>query len=166
MRLFIGIKASNELKKRVVAIQKKYKFLPVRFIKPENLHITLIAPWQDKTPEEAINKLRNIKFKKMRIVFDKVSIEKRSRVIWVECTNPPKEYMRLFYRISDMFHQRINRKLKVHLTIARFKDANSLRGIKLDSIQWEENIDNVTLFQSILDPTGAHYNTIFSIVMK
>jgi len=140
MRVFIGIKASKILQKRVARWQREHRDLPVRWIKNRNLHLTLVPPWYEDDPVKAVSKLKTVRYKKGTITFDRVGINFKHKVIWI---GKPTQ----------------------HVTIARFKDAKPLRGIKFEKIHWKETVDNITLFQSKLGPKGAMYYEIEKILV-
>src|SRR3989344_8389345 len=95
MRVFVAIKISEELQKRILEWEEKYKALPVRWLPPENLHITLIPPWEEKNVEEVKSKLSKLsklsKTGEFDILFNKVSFgpkPEHPRLIWAEGKSP------------------------------------------------------------------------------
>jgi len=163
MRIFVGIKASEELQQKISKWQKEYKDLPARLIRPENLQLTLIPPWYEDDPKEAIAILKSIKYKSFRITFSRIVINFRSQVIWTEPTKSPEEIFSVANDLRKLFKVKDTRPYRPHLTIARFKDGRLLQDVRFKEIKWEEEIDNITLFESILTSKEAKYRKIFSI---
>jgi 2'-5' RNA ligase len=141
MRVFIGVKASKKLQKKVGEWRRRHADLPVRWIKDRNLHLTLVPPWYEDDGAKAIEKLNSVQFKKHTITFDRVGINFKHKVIWI---GKPTE----------------------HVTIARFKDAKPLSGIQFEEILWKETADTVTLFESRLRAKGADYYEIAKKVVR
>lgn len=163
MRLFIGIKASANLKRKIGKWQEERKTFPVRFIKPENLHLTLVPPWYEDDPADSISKLGSLAWKRCTVVFDNIGINFRNHVIWIESSNPPKELSSTYNDLLHLFQKKKEKRpFRVHITIARFKDAKPLKHSKFHGISWKENVTAITLFQSKLTPKEAQYKEIFS----
>ena len=141
MRVFIGIKVSKQLQKKVREWRKIHADLPVRWIKDRNLHMTLVPPWYEDDVAKAVRKLHAVPFKKHIITFDRVGINFKHKVIWI---GKPTE----------------------HVTIARFKDAKPLTGIQFEKICWKEKVDMITLFESRLGPKEANYYAIAKKVVR
>ena len=163
MRLFIGIKTSEKLQKEIMKWQEENTGLPVRFIRPENLHMTLVPPWYEDGPDDAVSKLKSIKYRKIRVVFNKIVINYRSQVIWAEPENPPEEIFSMVDDLRKLFKSKDTRPYRLHLTVARFKNGKFLQNVRFGEIKCEEQIDNITLFESKLGAKEAIYNKIFSL---
>jgi len=75
-RIFIGIKIPESLAAQMAIWQKSYSKLPVRWITPQNLHVTLVPPWyQDES--ELPTLFKRVKmgardFPSLKVVFDSV----------------------------------------------------------------------------------------------
>lgn len=163
MRVFVGVKSSKSLQNDVMLWQKKNQDLPLRFIKPENLHITLLPPWYEEDHSNSIKKIESMSFKSLRIVFDKIKVNYKNQLIWIESTKTPAEMFVLEKDLANKFGKGgVESKFKVHITIAKFKNPRSLEGLIFEQIKWEEKMDSITLFESVLGPKEASYKIIFS----
>lgn len=160
-RIFIGIKASESLQSKISKWQEKNKKLRVRFIKPENLHITLIPPWYEENLELPKTLLPQFNFKKFNITFDEIYVNLKNKVIWVESSKPPKSIFELSRHLSSVFPKKDKREFKAHMTIARFKDNLLLENLKFKKINWKEKVSKITLFESILGRKEANYKILF-----
>jgi len=166
MRVFVGIKASKNLQNIISKWQKQNRNLPVRFIKPKNLHITLVPPWYERKPQTAILKVKapSLKFKSFEIIFDEIFVNFKNKVIWLESSNPPPKISLLQKNLSLIFPTRKEQRIfKTHLTIARFKDLKLLKDIKFETINWREEVSKITLFKSVLGRKEANYKALLSL---
>jgi 2'-5' RNA ligase len=166
MRVFIGIKVSKNLREEILKWQKVNENLPVRFIKSKNLHITLVPPWHENNINRLVKYLK--KFRTDIIPFD-ISLDKisqgpefRPRVIWAE-GKTPRELSHLSKELNKYLKRpKQNRPFKTHITIARFKKDASIPDINT-AVDWKMQIEEITLYESVLSPRGADYE-IISIV--
>lgn len=194
MRVFIGIPASEEIKAKVLEWKTSVglsTLIPdpspigrgalVRWIKPQNLHITLVPPWEER--HEAWNikhvalkqKLRRmaVPLKQFSIIFQKIEFgpdKNQPRMIWVSGTTEKTIndlrltiYQALGFEAGD-------RLFRMHMTLARIKhttppaiggSAPSLAGG--DKINWQMPVNGFTLYESHLLPQGSEYRVIDEI---
>jgi len=59
-RVFVAIGISSQLKEKIAYWQKKWNHLSVRWIKPENMHVTLIPPWYTTEVDKVIEDLKSV----------------------------------------------------------------------------------------------------------
>ncbi|OGH08297.1 MAG: 2'-5' RNA ligase [Candidatus Levybacteria bacterium RBG_16_35_6] len=161
MRLFIGIKVAEEIACRVLKWQKDYKNLPLRFIKKDNLHLTLIPPYYEETEDNSIQKLNELKkIGNISLVFNKIFVNNMNKVIWIESSDPPKEMFQIQEDLLKLFKKpKEKRPYRVHMTIARFKERLSKKQIE-KVINWKTEVNSIELFESKLRPKGANYRII------
>jgi RNA 2',3'-cyclic 3'-phosphodiesterase len=162
-RVFIGIKASPNFEEKVQKWQETYQELKVRFIKPKNLHLTLVPPWYEEDTELPVALLRQIEFEKFVLTFDKIVVNFKNKVIWVEVSNPPSQIFDLLEKLYGIFPHSSSQVFKVHITIARFKDGRDLENMDFKKINWKEKVKQVTLFESILGRRQANYKVLFQV---
>lgn len=138
MRLFIGIKVSQQLRNKIQTYREKHRDLPVRWIKERNLHITLVPPGKEEDIRREFAKLKARPPRKTTFVFERIRVRNKYHVITAENSEH-------------------------HVTIARFKGK-----IVLDDepIHWEETVDNITLFESRLGKKEANYYEIEKILVS
>ncbi|QQG45267.1 MAG: hypothetical protein HYW89_04710 [Candidatus Sungiibacteriota bacterium] len=96
-RVFIAIPVPENMKKKAGEWQKKHADLKVRWIKPENLHITVIPPWYvDENQLYEVARLLPFTLKGLEsfpILFSKVLLGppgQQSRLLWAEGITPKK----------------------------------------------------------------------------
>ena len=170
-RIFLGIKIGAKLYPPILRWRKKYPGkLSVRWIKEENLHITLLPPWYEESSniKNQILKIEKIipKINPFLLKFNYVGYgpeNKRPRLIWAEGESP-KEIMKLKNGLEKIILIKPqSRDFKLHLTLARFrpKDFKKFSINKInDKVFWEQIVDSFCLFESRLSPKGAEYKIL------
>lgn len=157
-RIFIGIKINSDIQEKISDWRKSFKTLPVRWIRKEDLHITLVPPWIEKDIERVKEKLRNFggKLARFRIETNKITYaptDKKPSLIWAEIV-PSPELNRLKKGIEDVLGRDKSSPFPVfrpHMTIARFENKNfkyfPVR--KLDEkVSWKKIVEKITVFES------------------
>ena len=177
-RVFVAIGISSQLKEEIAAWQKEWNHLSVRWIKPENMHVTLIPPWYVGKVDELINLLKSCKdiLEPFTITFREVMFgpnPKRPRLIWAN-GDVPSEILILKSKFGKILQPRqtwLARKSEkrpffTHLTIARFKEEDFTKfTVKTlhDEVFWKEKIHSFLLMESHLRRSGAEYETLYSL---
>jgi len=176
-RIFIGIRISEKLQAEVLEWQKSRSDLKVRWLKPKNLHITLVPPWLEKNVDRIQEKISLLKgkFKPFIIKFDKISLgsspkhpraiihRASPRLIWLE--GESKEFNNLKIKLEKYFGNKDIRPPKSHVTIARFKVSDFLKFPKKElseKIDWKEEAENITLFESL---GNSEYKALYGITL-
>jgi len=175
-RIFIAIGIPKTLQLKISEwrgnFSRKRSFPTLRWLSPENLHITLIPPWyEDERGLQKIKEhLEKFTFRgPFKISFHKISYgpdPKRPRLIWLE-GRTPKQIVELKTELEKILSQKSEaRPFKVHLTIARFRsEAFSSFPIKKigESISWSEQVKSFLIMESHLSPSGAQYSKFLEI---
>ncbi len=195
-RIFIGIPATEEIQSKVAEweqgflISESVKGLKIRWIKSQNLHITLMPPWEIShkvwnMEHEALKKSLQLaadETKAFEISFKEISFgpnPREPRMIWARGQAPNdlivlKEEVEK--NISSITHGREQNKnlLKLHMTLARLSSFvrpfshqfETQRGRVLPGArrQWEINwammADRFVLYESHLSSAGADYEVL------
>jgi len=167
-RIFIALPLSEYLKQLVVQWQQDHTYLPVRWISPKNLHITLLPPWPENDVDKVIDKLNSasIRMPAFPIIFEHISFgpnPKMPRLIWASGPTPP-ELNKLKQQIEATLDLPADsRLLKLHFTLARFKTENyhKFRNKYLNEIiAWQDRVNSFALLQSHLTSEGSEYEAI------
>lgn len=167
MKVFLGIELSDKFTQEVTNWQKKNSKLPVQFTKPQNLHITLIPPWYADGELELIKRLRKINKSSFGITFDEIAINMVTKVVWTEPSKAPYEINQLqAISIDAVGRLPETRAFVPHVTVAQFSDDKLMEEVMVSRFSWREQINNITLFQSIQMPTGIYYNKLFSMRLR
>jgi len=171
-RIFIGIPASEEIKQKAGLFHQAHLDLPVRWIKPRNLHITLVPPWAIDSAqdlEQIINSLKGSSaVEPFRVSFNRIEFgpnNKNPRLIWASGA-ATKEILDLRLKIYDCLKQTPDSRLfRLHMTLARVPSAGSdigewTRTIREGNIDWTMKVDRFVLYESHLSPEGAEYEVV------
>ncbi|OGH18440.1 MAG: 2'-5' RNA ligase [Candidatus Levybacteria bacterium RIFCSPHIGHO2_01_FULL_40_15b] len=166
MRVFIGIKAPNEIQNQIIDWQEKHKDLPVRFIESRNLHLTLAPPWYENNIKKLVKNLQKFAFPKaFEVSFNEISIGplSRPRLIWA--TGPKHQGLaKMQNEIAKFLKVPKQRYSSPHITIARFKERDALLIPEVnEAIEFKFEFSEITLFESKLSPLGANYNTVLRL---
>lgn len=174
-RVFVAIPIPDTVSKEIVFWQRRHANLKVRWIKPENLHITVVPPWYvteedlyeiTKALKEAAQDLPPFEVRFEKVLFGPPG--QTARLIWAEGYTP-QELGELKERLESMFLQNPKtgfrkkemRPAKLHLTIARFRPGTIKKLLPLDGgINWEFEVGEVDLMESKLKRTGAEYTSL------
>lgn len=167
MRIFVAVKAPRQIAEAVDAIKKDLD-LDVRWMPPENLHITLIPPFEadDAMMADTIGKLEEIDINRCSAVFTSVSFgpsQKEPRLIWMTA-EPSEGLAKLKTDIEKRSGVNVAKKLFIpHITIARFKPEkfSLFKTKELNTkIDLPMTIDSFSLMRSTLTGEGAVYSVI------
>jgi len=178
-RIFIAILLPEDIKKDIVDWQKNHLYLQVRWIKPENLHITLAPPWYadenelHETVKVIIESIRE--FPSFEVDFKDIfpgPPGNAPRLIWAE-GKTPEEFISLKERVENSlfdnktgFLRKEKRQPKLHLTVARFNPAMAKLPEFREKINWNFIAEKAALMQSQLKRGGAEYAVLQKFILK
>ncbi len=164
-RLFIAIKTSAKLGQEIKTWQIKHAELPFRWIKEQNLHVTLIPPWHEEDEARAKTLLNQIQGKtlKFKINFKKIELTGNKKFIWLT-GDAPKEILDLKNNLHELLEiPKENRPFKMHVTVGKINS----KGVvvkKLDKkFIFEEKVSEIVLMQSQINNEGADYEILHRI---
>lgn len=198
-RLFIGIRLSDKLQSQIEEWHNQYmELVPIRWIKPQNLHITLIPPWQDdtRTVIPLLQQIRNTTGP-FTLQFSKVASgpkNDRPRLIWAY-GEPSLPLLQLKTKLDEILKDRVKirriplkivqtietitptaipdrNKLFMHITLAKislppFSGKMKVKEVTIkpfsDAINWQEQVNTITLYASHLQKNGADYEELDTI---
>lgn len=169
-RIFVAVMTSVAFGQSVLTWKTKHAALPLRWIAPANLHLTLIPPWYATNIKSIQQKLQDLKASRsFSLRFHSVVIgpdTSRPRLIWV-VGDRSDDLIRLKQSVEVLFGKiPENRPFSPHITIARTKDGTSLKEKFLsEAIRWNERVVSVSLVESHLSPTGATYTPLVTITL-
>jgi len=181
MRTFIAIELPQRITAGLENVQKTLKSskLKIRWVQPENIHLTL--KFLGDTPPEAVDPISLTLTESVR-GYDPISLSakgsgafpgiKNPRVIWVGLSGQVPRLKTLQGTLAEnlaaLGFEKEKRTFKVHVTLGRLK--GSVDPVKLNAalnkvmdFQTEPFlVDRLFLFQSDLKPTGPVYTKIAS----
>ncbi len=179
MRAFLGIPVSNELKSKILAIQKRFSNFDIKFVEPENLHFNL--KFFREIRNEEIDKLKQI-LEQISEKFEPFEIEIKGigafpsknyiRVIWLGV----KEGYNTMISLAEIIQDSIEvlgflkeGRFVPHLTLGRVRTARNKENLRslIEELKDVEigkmKVDTVKLFKSKLSPQGPIYEEVFGI---
>ncbi|MBI5732093.1 MAG: RNA 2',3'-cyclic phosphodiesterase [Candidatus Magasanikbacteria bacterium] len=171
-RIFVALKISQRLGEKISDWEKGFPALPVRWLAPRNLHITLIPPWYEDDWEGVSRKLKKLEglFKEeMRLRFEEVAFGpdfRNPRLIWAK-GETPETLLKLKKALEDVLNRKAEKRpFRLHLTLARFRPEEFEffpRRRLAEKICWQEKVVSFTLMESHLSPRGAEYEALAGI---
>ena len=173
MRAFIAIELPEYIKKEVDRLikQEQKKELPIKWIGFENLHITLKFLGEiDESMKEKITPI----LKKISGEFSSSDISLsgigcfphpgRPRVLWIGVKQGARMLADIACEIDKSLYPlgfKEEKRFHSHLTIGRIKKHCRVDDILTREIETEAfSVDSVTLFSSVLKPTGPTYQVV------
>ncbi|MDR3408650.1 MAG: adenosylcobalamin-dependent ribonucleoside-diphosphate reductase [Methylovirgula sp.] len=122
-RLFVGIKIAPEIAGELAKIANAVADPLVRRIPATDLHLTLVAPWNEEDIAAATQALTAVlkPIRSFDLAFEHVAYgptRDRPKLLWAECA-PTPELAVLWKLLSLAFHQIDNQPFRPHVTLAR-----------------------------------------------
>jgi len=142
---------------------------PVRLVKPPDIHLTLVPPWNEASVPDAIEKLRRIagRFGAFWLTFQHVGYgaqPRRPRLLWADCA-ATEEMIALHAALVQAYGQTDERPFRPHATLARMRANGSAlaRRHPIDEpLSLRQYVGSLELFQSPpRDATG--YRVLASV---
>lgn len=173
-RLFVVIPVEGSLKEAALAWQTNHVGWPVRWLSGDDLHITVVSPWQEEDVDGVINKLDEfsdkikrgeLEIKPFDLKFFKTVFGPNRfspRLIWTE-GQPPVALLELKNRLEQTLAKPDNRFYRLHLTLGRFRlEDFGPAGLPdlFDRVDWGQYVKSFSLFESTLGADGPQYTKI------
>lgn len=170
-RIFVGLAISESLKARIAEFQQKYRDLSVRWMKPDGLHLTLIPPWHVSDLEKARGE-----FLALEEVFAPIGVDffrftfgpnpREPRLMWLE-GKFSQQLWDLKQKVEQHYDFRFEKRRFIpHITVARFRlekfASFAVKNLR-EPASIHESFAALCLFESVLKPGGAEYETIARI---
>ena len=171
-RIFIGIKLSEDLAGSFVDLQSALGELSGRFIPPEDIHLTLVPPFETRDLpfvkselKRALAETHRFKMRFLRLEYGPG--KERPRLAWVLCS-ATKDLIALKKKLLHALGQKEKVPFVPHMTVARFKKADaekiSHRAIKRP-VRLSMQVESVELFESP-HKGGSGYEVLASIKLQ
>jgi len=181
IRAFIAIKLPEKITVSISKIQeglRSYGF-KVKWVRPENIHLTLKFLGNiDRADTEKVGSAisESVKtYAPLSLIAKGIGVFpniKRPRIVWTGVAEQRNRLAGLQRHLDDHLEsigfQREKRPFKGHLTIGRVKqriDSNRLMEAMKECAKFESEafiINEIVLFKSELNPTGAVYTQLMS----
>lgn len=183
-RIFIAINLPDEIKQRLLEFQRRWSGLPVRWIKKENLHLTLnfLGYISEKDLNKVAESVKEIcqRHHSFFIELEKIDFGAKykniPRLIWAE-GKPSEELILLKKDLDQSFHQSIgfipeNREFLPHITLARLRKWDWQR-IEPDErpeiceyLSEKFKVKSIEVMESRLKRGGAQYSILESFQLR
>jgi 2'-5' RNA ligase len=171
-RVFVGIKISSEITEACLKLQAELGNFPARFVPIEDIHLTLMPPWEMTDQKFIEDKLRStIKpIKRFSLKFQRLAFgpdDMRPRLVWIEC-EATKELIQLKKSLLKSFHEIEHVPFSPHITIARIptKDIDKARRNRINKpLGLSMIVESVELFASP-HKGGEGYKVLASVPME
>ena len=172
-RLFVGLPVAPELAARVEAWKAGREGWPVHWVKPQDLHVTLVPPWEEAAVDKVVLKLSAVKAEAFGLEFSQISFGPRNakpaRLLWAsgaETSGLFELRTRLFTALSQ---QPDVRPFLPHITLARFSSQSYLQipeaGLP-QTVAWQIQAEKFGLYESVLNSTGARYRILHEFPLR
>jgi RNA 2',3'-cyclic 3'-phosphodiesterase len=178
MRIFIGLTFEKEVIQELVDIQEQLQkdlkyHKSFKWIAPQNLHITLVPPWNVTSTTEVEEVLNSFStpIRAFSGTFTNVwyGPQKNARLIWITGSIPPG-----LVQVQDELYRTLgkpieNRNFVMHTTLARFdpRHKSSFARKTIDQkVHIPFPIASFTLFESQLLEKGVQYRRIKTFYLK
>ncbi len=174
-RIFIAIPASEGFKRQVMEFSHKNVLLPVRWLQPWNLHITLVPPFEvdEKAIKKLVSQLESVAdFEAFRVQFEEVSFgpdNDQPRLIWAKGKAPAELYQFKggIEKTIDYTPDRTD--FLMHVTLARFPVKNfdqQWENQLQHEIHWTMLVNKFVIMEAVQLPDGADYPILYTFGEK
>jgi 2'-5' RNA ligase len=162
-RVFVGLKIAPEIAQELAERAHGLERPPSRFVRSEDMHLTLVPPWNVIAIPGVIDKLRAVSGRSAPFPLSFTHLSywpncRRPRLLCVECT-PTDELAALQQALLNAFTQTNDRPLTPHVTLARLQrgaKAASAKNALDQNLALEQPVDSVELFQSPTPPAKGY----------
>jgi 2'-5' RNA ligase len=162
-RVFVGLRIAPTIAKELAQYAHHLERAPSRFVPCDDIHLTLVPPWNENSVPDVIEKLRatSSRLGPFPLAFTRLSYwpnHRRARLLCVECT-PSDELAALQSALLNAFGQTNDWPFRPHVTLARLKrgaKAASTKSALDQDLTLEQSIGTVELFQSPKPPAKGY----------
>lgn len=167
-RVFVALPISKGVQDAVYAWRKQYRNLPVRWITPKNLHVTVVPPWEEDNIDAVLDVLRMAEGAAGQLALDFTLVRygptlKEPRLIWAEGEAPDQLFAAKHHIERALTRNPGEKPYRLHMTVARFDPARfpkfSVQDMK-DTVSWTEEAKTFVLMESRQTPSGSDYTVL------
>jgi 2'-5' RNA ligase len=168
-RIFVALKVAPEIARDLAQMARELERFPVRLIAPDDIHLTLVPPWNETSIPAAIEKLRGVADEAAPFSLAFVHLNygpqpRRPRLLWAECA-ASEGLTALHAALLHAFRQSDERPFRPHVTVARIRGngAAVARKLPIDrELTFSQPVETVELMQSP-PPGEAGYRVLASL---
>jgi 2'-5' RNA ligase len=172
VRVFVGLKIAPEIARQLAEFAIGLDKFAVRRVAADDIHLTLVPPWDEAFTPAAIEKLRLVanRFGAFSLTIQHVGYgpEPRwPRMLWADCA-ATDELLALQGALLEAFGQANTRPFRPHVTLARIRGNGRIiaRRHPIDqNLSLTQRVETVELFQS--PPRGeVGYRVLASVPLQ
>jgi len=173
MRTFLAVEIPGYIRKKINNFieEEKSKELPIKWVKFENLHITLkfLAEIDENKKEEIIPVVKELCKKYVRFNMNLQGLgcfpdPRNPRVLWIGVAQGKEILCNIARELEEnlvQFGFKKEKRFHAHLTIGRIKKFCKVDDILAKNIDTEIfSVDSIVLFKSKLKPEGPIYQEL------
>ncbi len=184
MRAFIAIELPDDVRRKLASIQEELKKAnaDIKWVKPENIHLTL--KFLGNIPDDKIEKIKALLDKiasrhgKFEAILFKIGAFPKleyPRVIWVGMDKGCNLAEEIAVKIEDgcehIGFAKEKRPFSAHLTLGRVRTGKNKVALKEKLLSTAVKpqsfiVDKIILFQSTLTPRGPIYTPLHSSILS
>lgn len=169
-RVFVGIKVAEEIAEMLLNLETKLGDWPARFIPPEDIHMTLLPPWEMTDQDYTENKIREALKSATPFTLKSKCLScgpnvMKPKLLWIKC-EASQELIQLKKSLLKAFNVIERVPFVPHITIARIPNKNIIDTTKCPVIErpikFFMPVESVQLFSSP-HKGGKGYEVLASI---
>lgn len=169
VRVFVALRIAPEIARELAQHGRGLEQLSVRIAPPDDIHLTLVPPWNEALIPDAVEKLRRVadRFVPFDLAFRHIGYgpePRRPRLLWAECA-VGAEIAELRAALLQAFGETDERPFRPHVTLARIRNKGRTiaRAHPIDQdIALTQRVESVELMQSPL-PGESGYKVLASL---
>jgi 2'-5' RNA ligase len=154
-RIFIGLKVTLTIANELARLAAGLLGSRAKLVAPADIHLTLVAPWQEPTIDQAIERMRSVtgRCAPFSLKLDHLGYgpnRRRPGLLWVDCA-ATVDLIRLRDALMSAFGQTDSRPFRPHITLARIPEAEwaFARRHPIDlELSLAQGVQTVELFKS------------------
>jgi 2'-5' RNA ligase len=160
----------GDLGRSAAIFRERHRHDAVRWMKPEQLHITLLPPWQCTDTDKVCHILHDVAMRhsSLEVAFDRVSAGPSGdnrRIVWAtgKASKRVCDLHRDLQTAVCIDGYRCEREFLLHLTLARFRAGGSGGAVKAclnEPVEWRGTLTSIVLYESELRPEGVQYRVL------
>lgn len=161
VRVFVGLKIMPEIAQKLAQLARGLERFPTRFVASEDIHLTLVPPWDEGSIPDTIEKLREALkgSAPFMLTFTRPSYwpdHRHPRLLCAECVTTP-EIKSLQSTLLSAFGQKGDRPFEPHVTLARMARGAAGRNELDHDLTLAQSINSVQLFQSRMEASKGYH---------
>ncbi len=154
-RIFVGLKIADEIARELAQIAQELDRADVRAVAAEDIHLTLVPPWDEVRTSDAVEKLCPVaaRFAAFALIIQHVGYGpdlRRPRLLWADCA-AMDELAALRAALLEAYNQTDERPFRPHVTLARIRENGRAIAQKhpIDRpLSLTQRVESVELFRS------------------